>query len=125
MMPLPVTPKRPTHASVTCRSASTTPVPGLRRVASRRRLAARASGSIAMARPIRDPGAGVQLPGFRGQDPVEGTGYDRRAPPRGELSHAKQQVAAPADLFAKEDDRDDEDGYGEVEDAPAEARRQA
>jgi hypothetical protein len=43
-----------------------TPVPGLRRVASRRRLAARASGSIAMARPIRDPGAGVQLPGFRG-----------------------------------------------------------
>ena len=56
---------------------------------------------------------------------VEGTGDDSRAPPRGELSHAKKQVAAPADLFAEEDDREDDDGYDEVEDAPAEARRQA
>jgi hypothetical protein len=38
-------------------------------------------------------------------DRMEETGYQRRTPPRGELSHAKQQVAAPADLFAKEDDR--------------------
>jgi hypothetical protein len=36
---------------------------------------------------------------------MEETGDERRTPPRGELSHAKQQVAAPADLFAKEDDR--------------------
>jgi hypothetical protein len=43
-------------------------------------------------------------------DRVEGTGYDSRAPARGELSHAKEQVAAPADLLAKEDDREDDRG---------------
>jgi hypothetical protein len=59
------------------------------------------------------------------EDRVESTGQDSRAPPGGELSYAKQQVAPPADLFAEKDDREDNDGYGEVEDAPAEARRQA
>src|SRR6476661_2210535 len=53
MMPLPVTPKRSTQASVTCRSASTTLMPGLPSVASRPMLAARPSGSIAMALSIR------------------------------------------------------------------------
>src|SRR5215207_5914312 len=48
MMPLPVTPKRSAHASVTWRKPSTTLAPGSPSVASRRRLAARASGSIAM-----------------------------------------------------------------------------
>ena len=48
---------------------------------------------------------------------MEGTGYERRTPPRGELSHAKQQVAAPADLLAEEDDRENDHGYGEVENA--------
>jgi hypothetical protein len=43
MMPLPVTLKRSTHVSVTCRKAWTTPAPGLPRVASRRRLADGAS----------------------------------------------------------------------------------
>lgn len=42
-----------------------------------------------------------------------------------ELGHPKQQVAAPADLLAEEDDREDDDGYGEVENSEAEARSQA
>ena len=35
------------------------------------------------------------------KDRMEGTGYNSRAPPRGELSHPKKQVAAPADLLAE------------------------
>src|SRR5215207_418738 len=54
MMPLPATPKRSWHASVTWRKASLTLVPGSPNAASRRRLDARASGSIAMGRPIQD-----------------------------------------------------------------------
>ena len=41
---------------------------------------------------------------------MEGTGDDSRAPPRGELSHAEEQGAAPADLLAKEDDRENDCG---------------
>ena len=43
-------------------------------------------------------------------DRMEETGDERRTPPRGELSDAKEQVAAPADLFAKEDDRENDRG---------------
>jgi hypothetical protein len=57
-------------------------------------------------------------------DRVEGTGYDSSAPPRGELGYTKKQVTSPADLFAEEDDREDDDGHGDVENGPA-ARRQA
>jgi hypothetical protein len=43
-------------------------------------------------------------------DRMEETGHERRTPSRGELSHAKEQVAAPADLLAKEDDRENDRG---------------
>jgi hypothetical protein len=53
------------------------------------------------------------------------TGQQGRTPPGGELSHAKKQVAAPADLLAEKKDRGDDDGYGEVDKSEAEARSQA
>jgi hypothetical protein len=50
----------------------------------------------------------------------------RTAARRPEVSfHTKKQVAPPADLFAKKDDGEDDGGYGDVENGPAEARRQA
>jgi hypothetical protein len=36
-----------------------------------------------------------------------------------------EQMTPPADLSAEEDDREDDDGHDDVENGPAEARRQA
>jgi hypothetical protein len=59
------------------------------------------------------------------EDRVEGASQERRPPPRRELSHAKEQVAPPADLLAEQDDREDDRGDGEAENAAAEAGTQA